>query len=160
MDTVRDSVTKKVPGNKDLSLSMKELLGGSYPLSDGSGSCDGERGSVLIVLAEWGQLLRVHTAGAGEGMTQDTQHGVPVRWDKVHPFQKVQEYLLERKYSTSANGTGSLQIFFKRRVVTFLAMSESPKHFLSINRGVTVEHTTTEDSLLQFGAVYLASIMN
>lgn len=68
-------------------------------------------------------------------------------WDKVCPSQKVQEYLLERKYSTSGNGTGSGQIFFKGRVVTFLAMSESLKHFLSINRGVTVERSNYNRAL-------------
>lgn len=101
------------------------------------------------MLGEWGPLPRAHTAGAGpgRGITEDTQHEVSVRWDKVCPSRKAQEYLLERKYSTSGNGTGSQQIFFKRRVVTFLATSESSKHFLSINRGVTVECTNYNRAL-------------
>lgn len=95
----------------------------------------------LPILAEWGPLPRAQTGGAGpgRGTTQDTQHEVSMSRDKVRPSWKVQEHLLERTYSASGNGTGSWQIFFKHRVVTFLAMSESPKHFLSINRGVTVE---------------------
>ena len=107
------------------------------------------RHSVPPLLAKQGPLPTAHTAGAGpgRGTTQDTQHEVSVSWDKVCPSQKVQEYLLERKYSTSGNGTGSGQIFFKGRVVTFLAMSESLKHFLSINRGVTVEHSNYNRAL-------------
>lgn len=75
--------------------------------------------------------------------------------------QKVQACSLGRKYSTSGNGTGSWQILFERRVVTFLAMSESLKHFLSINRGVTVECTNYNRApFVAVWAVSLASVMN
>lgn len=107
------------------------------------------RHNFLSVLMGWRPWPRAHTAGAGpgRGISQDTQHEVSTSWDEVCPSWKTQEYLLERKYSTSGNGTGSQQIFFKHRVVTFLAMSESLKHFLSINRGVTVELTNYNRAL-------------
>ena len=41
-DPVTDSVTKKGPGNRDLSLSMEGLVGGFCFLSAGSRSCGGE----------------------------------------------------------------------------------------------------------------------
>lgn len=108
-------------------------------------------------------MPQTHTTGPGAGTatTQDTQHEASVGWDKVHPSRKVQEHSLERIYSTSGNGTGSWQMFFKRRVVTFLATSESPKHFLSINRGVTVGCTNGNRALfVVVWAVSSASIMN
>ena len=85
------------------------------------------RHSFLSVLVEWAPWPRPHTAeaGPGQGITQDTQYEVSMSWDEVCPSRKVQEYLLERKQSTSGNGTGSQQIIYKHRVVTFLAMSES-----------------------------------
>ena len=42
VDPVMDSVTKKGPGDKDLSLSVEGLVGGFCFLSAGSRSCGGE----------------------------------------------------------------------------------------------------------------------
>lgn len=125
--------------------------------------CWRTRHSVLLVLAKGGPLPRTHTTGAGPGggTAQNTQRETSGVWDKVHPSWKVQEYLLERKYSTSGNGTGSWQILFERRVVTFLATSESLQHFLSINRGVTVEYSNYNRALfVAVWAVSWASVMN
>lgn len=122
-----------------------------------------KRHSVFLVLAEGGPLPRTHTTGAGaqRGTAQNTQPGSSGAWDKVHLPRKVQECLLERKCSTSGHGTGSWHILLQRGVVTFLATSESLKHFLPINRGVTVECANYNRALfVAVGAVSSASVMN
>ena len=86
----------------------------------------------------------------GRGTIQDTQH-------QVRPCRKAREYSLERKHPTSGSGTGSPN----PGLVTLLANSESQKHFLSINRGVTVERTNCNRALfVAIWGCFLSRIMN